>query len=73
MFDLSRIGRAIGLTVGAAATLAGVGAVAAAMAMPLINRLLGPDRANIWAMGVHAVATLIAALVMTPGVRSAPA
>lgn len=44
----------------------GVGAVAAAMAMPLINRLLGPDRANIWAMGVHAAATLVAALVMTP-------
>ena len=49
----------------------GVGAVAAAMAMPLINRLLGPDRANIWAMGVHAVATLVAALVMTPGVVGA--
>ena len=32
----------------------GVGAVAAAMMMPLINRLLGPDRANIWAMGIHA-------------------
>jgi len=39
--------------------------------MPLINRLLGPDRANIWAMGVHAAATLIAALVMTPYVVGA--
>ena len=44
----------------------GVGAVAAAMLMPLINRLLGPDRANIWAMGIHAAATLVAALAMTP-------
>jgi hypothetical protein len=34
--------------------------------MPTINRLFGADRANIWAMGVHAVATLIAALAMTP-------
>jgi MFS family permease len=49
----------------------GVGAVAAAMLMPLINRLLGPDRANIWAMGVHAFATLVAALVMTPYVVGA--
>jgi MFS family permease len=49
----------------------GVGAVAAAMLMPLINRLLGPDRANIWAMGVHAAATLVAALAMTPYVVGA--
>jgi MFS family permease len=49
----------------------GVGAVAAAMMMPLINRLLGPDRANIWAMGVHAAATLVAALAMTPYVVGA--
>ena len=49
----------------------GVGAVSAAMLMPLINRLLGPDRANIWAMGVHAVATLVAALAMTPYVVGA--
>jgi MFS family permease len=49
----------------------GVGAVAAAMAMPTVNRLLGPDRANIWAMGVHAVATLVAALAMTPYVVGA--
>ncbi len=49
----------------------GVGAVAAAMLMPLINRLLGTDRANIWAMGVHASATLVAALVMTPYVVGA--
>ena len=34
--------------------------------MPPFNRLLGPDRANIWAMGLHAAATLIAALAMTP-------
>jgi MFS family permease len=44
----------------------GVGAVAAAMAMPLVNRLVGADRANIWAMAVSAVATLAAALAMTP-------
>jgi MFS family permease len=44
----------------------GVGAVAGAMSMPTINRLVGADRANIWAMGIHAVATLIAALTMTP-------
>jgi MFS family permease len=49
----------------------GVGAVAAAIAMPTLNRLLGPDRANIWAMGVHAVATLVAALAMTPYVVGA--
>jgi hypothetical protein len=41
------------------------------MLMPLINRLLGPDRANIWAMGVHASLTLIAALAMTPYVVGA--
>jgi MFS family permease len=44
----------------------GVGAVAGAMSMPAVNRLLGADRANIWAMGVTAVATLVAALAMTP-------
>jgi MFS family permease len=44
----------------------GTGAVAAAFALPMVNRLLGADRANIWAMGVSAAATLVAALVMTP-------
>jgi MFS family permease len=44
----------------------GVGAVAGAISMPTINRLIGADRANIWAMTVHAIATLIAALTMTP-------
>lgn len=44
----------------------GAGAVAAAAAMPLVNRLLGVDRANIWAMAIHAGFTLIAALAMTP-------
>lgn len=44
----------------------GVGAVAGAMSMPTLNRLLGADRCNIWAMGIHAVSTLVAALVMTP-------
>ena len=44
----------------------GVGAVSAAMAMPLVNRLLGPDRANIWAMSISAAATFAAALAMTP-------
>ena len=44
----------------------GVGAVGAAMAMPLVNRLLGPDRASIWAMSISAVATFAAALAMTP-------
>ena len=44
----------------------GVGAVAGAMAMPLLNRLLGADRCNIWAMGIHAVSVLVAALVMKP-------
>jgi MFS family permease len=44
----------------------GVGAVAGALSMPMINRLFGADRANIWAMGVTAVGTLVAALEMTP-------
>ena len=44
----------------------GVGAVAAAMAMPLMNRLLGVERATIWAMAVSAIATLAAGLAMTP-------
>lgn len=44
----------------------GAGAVAGAIAMPTFNRLLGPDRANIWAMGIHTAATLVIALVMTP-------
>ena len=44
----------------------GTGAVAAAFALPTVNRLLGADRANIWAMGVSAAATLVAALAMTP-------
>jgi MFS family permease len=44
----------------------GVGAVSGAMSMPIVNRLLGANRANIWAMGIHAVATLVAALVMKP-------
>ena len=39
--------------------------------MPTVNRLLGPDRANIWAMGVHAAVTLIAALDLTPTVVGA--
>jgi MFS family permease len=46
----------------------GVGAVAGALSMPMVNRLLGADRANIWAMGITAVATLVAALAMTPPV-----
>jgi len=46
----------------------GAGAVAGAVLMPTLNRLLSPDRANIWAMGLHAAATLVAALVMTPWV-----
>ncbi len=49
----------------------GTGAVVAAFLIPTINRLLGHDRANIWAMGVHALATLVAALVMTPWVVGA--
>jgi len=44
----------------------GVGAVAAAFAMPTVNRLLGVSRANIWAMGISAAATMLAALAMTP-------
>ncbi|NQW52713.1 MAG: MFS transporter [Rhodospirillales bacterium] len=44
----------------------GTGAVAAAFTLPMVNRLLGPDRANIWAMGVSAAATMVAALAMTP-------
>ena len=39
--------------------------------MPTFNRLLGPDRANIWAMGMHAVGHLVAALAMTPYVVGA--
>ncbi|MBM3644921.1 MAG: MFS transporter [Alphaproteobacteria bacterium] len=42
----------------------GAGAVAGAALMPTINRLLGPDRANIWAMGLHAAVNLVAALEM---------
>ncbi len=44
----------------------GAGAVVGAILMPTLNRLLSADRANIWAMGLHAAATLIAALEMTP-------
>ena len=44
----------------------GVGAVAAAMLMPIVNRLLTPDRANIWAMGLQSAVVLLAALAMTP-------
>ena len=44
----------------------GVGAVAGALSMPTVNRLIGVDRANIWAMGITAAATLAAALAMTP-------
>lgn len=44
----------------------GIGAVSAAFSLPMVNRLLGPDRANIWAMGISAAATLVAALAMTP-------
>lgn len=46
----------------------GVGAVTGALAMPAVNRLLGSSRANIWAMGLHATAMMIAALVMRPAV-----
>ena len=46
----------------------GAGAVGGAILMPTLNRLLSPDRANIWAMGLHAAATLVAALAMTPWV-----
>jgi MFS family permease len=44
----------------------GVGAVAGAFLMPTLNRLLSPDRANIWAMGLNAAVTFSAALAMTP-------
>ena len=49
----------------------GIGAVAAAFAMPTVNRLLGADRANIWAMGISAATTMVAALAMTPFVVGA--
>jgi MFS family permease len=42
----------------------GVGAVVGAFGLPLANRLLGPDRANISAMVVAAVATLVVALAL---------
>jgi hypothetical protein len=54
------------LTFGILYAVFGVGAVAGAMSMPMVNRLFGADRANIWAMGITAVATLVAALEMTP-------
>jgi MFS family permease len=67
---LPAIGRfALGLdefSFGLLYTAFGVGAVIGALTMPMVNRLLGSDRANIWAMGLHAVAALIAALVMKP-------
>lgn len=47
-------------------TAFGVGAVTGALSMPLLNRLLGSARANLWAMGVHAAAAIVAALVMRP-------
>ncbi len=47
-------------------TAFGVGAVTGALCMPLLNRLLGSARANLWAMGVHGVAAAVAALVMKP-------
>jgi MFS family permease len=46
----------------------GAGAVAGAGIMSTVNRLLGPDRANIWAMGICGAVTLVAALAMTPWV-----
>ncbi|WP_421996829.1 MFS transporter [Reyranella sp.] len=49
----------------------GAGAVSGAILMSTANRLLGPDRANIWAMGIHAAVTLIAALDLTPTVVGA--
>jgi len=49
----------------------GAGAVVGAILMPRLNRLLGPDRANIWAMGLHTLATLVTALAMTPYVVGA--
>lgn len=67
---LPAIGRfALGLdefSFGLLYTAFGVGAVTGALSMPMVNRLLGSDRANIWAMALHAVAALIAALVMKP-------
>jgi len=47
-------------------TAFGVGAVTGALSMPLLNRLLGSGRANIWAMAVHGAAAVVAALVMRP-------
>jgi MFS family permease len=47
-------------------TAFGIGAVIGAFSMPLLNRLLGAARANIWAMGLHALAAVVAALVMKP-------
>ena len=52
-------------------TAFGVGAVTGALSMPLLNRLLGSGRANIWAMAVHGVAAVVAALVMRPVVFGA--
>jgi MFS family permease len=49
----------------------GVGAVVGAMAMPTLNRLIGADRANIWAMILHAFSIFVASLVMTPVVFGA--
>ena len=46
----------------------GAGAVAGAAVMSTVNRLLGPDRANIWAMGICGAVTLVCALAMTPWV-----
>ncbi|MBS0222774.1 MAG: MFS transporter [Proteobacteria bacterium] len=46
----------------------GVGAVTGALSMPTVNRVLGTDRANIWAMALHAAAMTVAALVMQPAV-----
>jgi MFS family permease len=67
---LPAIGRfALGLdefSFGLLYTAFGVGAVIGAMSMPAVNRLLGSDRANICAMGLHAGAALVAAAVMQP-------
>jgi MFS family permease len=49
----------------------GVGAVSGAIAMPTLNRLIGADRANIWAMAIHATAIFVAAMMMTPVVVGA--
>ena len=46
----------------------GIGAVSGALSMPTVNRVLGADRANIWAMALHAAAMTVAALVMRPAV-----